>query len=51
VTGDGVMTKNHFRDNTTMYETDAAMAAQSIMNLKESADLIIPGHDNLIVNR
>ena len=51
VAGDGVMTKNHFRDNTTMYETDAAMAAQSIMNLKESADLIIPGHDNLIVNR
>lgn len=49
-TGDGVMTKSHFIYNTTAFEKDAAMAAKSILNLKDSADIIIPGHDNLIIN-
>lgn len=50
VTGDGVMTKNHFRDGTTMFERDAALAKETIRGLHAIADLIIPGHDNVIVN-
>jgi len=50
--GDGVMTGHHFQRETTEFEQDAALAAQTIRNLKESADAVIPGHDNLIlVNR
>ena len=50
VAGDGVMTKYHFKNNTTEFQKDAEMAAASIQNMKESFDIIIPGHDNLILN-
>ncbi|MDE7186769.1 MAG: hypothetical protein K2O13_04595, partial [Lachnospiraceae bacterium] len=48
--GDGVMTKNHFRDNTTMFEKDKAMASETILRIKETYDVVVPGHDNLILN-
>lgn len=48
--GDAVMTKNHFRENTTMFEKDAAMAAETIRWIKKIYDGVIPGHDNLIFN-
>jgi len=51
VAGDGVMTKYHFYYNTTEFEKDAELAADSIRNLKENFDIIIPGHDNAIVYR
>lgn len=44
------MTKNHFRDNTAMFEKDTAMAAETIRKIKETYDVVIPGHDNLILN-
>ena len=51
VAGDAVMTKNHFFHNTSMFEKDSAQAAQTICRLKEDADLIVPGHDNILFNR
>lgn len=51
IAGDGVMTKNHFKYNTTEFEEDRKEAIQSILNIKESFDIIIPGHDNLIINK
>jgi glyoxylase-like metal-dependent hydrolase (beta-lactamase superfamily II) len=51
VAGDAVMTKYHYRHNASQFEKDAAMAAQTIINLKQSADVVVPGHDNLIINR
>lgn len=53
VAGDAVMTKYHYEDNKTEFQPNPKMkeiAAQTIMNLKESFDLVIPGHDNVIVN-
>lgn len=50
VAGDSVMTKQHFRDNTTMFEEDAQMAAATIQNIKKEYDIVIPGHDNMLVN-
>ncbi len=52
VAGDSVMTKHHLEHNTTEYQPDPIsneIAAQTIINIKESFDLVIPGHDNLIV--
>lgn len=50
VAGDGVMTRDHFRHRTTMFGEDSKVAADTIRMLEEMADIIIPGHDNLIVN-
>lgn len=50
VAGDGVMTKNHLIHNTSMFESDSAQAAETLRQLKDMADLIIPGHDNVIIN-
>ena len=52
VAADAVMTANHFRDRVTEFQNDEALrqqAAQSIQNMAESFDLVVPGHDNLIV--
>lgn len=49
VAGDGVMTKNHFLKNTTEFQWDVNIAAETIRNIKESFDFVIPGHDGLIV--
>lgn len=49
VAADGVMTRAHYREETTMFERDAVQAMMSIRHLKEIADLVVPGHDNVIV--
>ncbi|MDR3247305.1 MAG: hypothetical protein LBT39_00840, partial [Treponema sp.] len=52
VAGDGVMTGCHFKERTTEFQSDPAMlpvAAATIQNIAESFDLVVPGHDNLIV--
>ena len=50
--GDGAMTANHFRDRITLIQTDEATAKivrETTENMEESFDIIIPGHDNLII--
>lgn len=52
VAGDAVMTKYHFRDERTEFQDDPALvarAAQTIRDIKDSFDLVLPGHDNLII--
>ena len=52
VAGDAVMSRHHFEHETTDFQQDPEMqriAAQSIRNMKESFDIVIPGHDNLVV--
>ncbi|HEY5466472.1 MAG TPA: MBL fold metallo-hydrolase [Clostridia bacterium] len=53
VAADAVMTKYHYQNNTTEFQPDPemnAVAARTIENIKESFDMVIPGHDQLIVN-
>jgi glyoxylase-like metal-dependent hydrolase (beta-lactamase superfamily II) len=48
VASDSVMTRNHFHDRRTEYQPDPtmqALAAETIANMAESFDIIIPGHD------
>ena len=50
--GDGVMTGYHFKDRATEFQPDSAwvkIAGESIENIAESFDFVIPGHDNLII--
>jgi carotenoid cleavage dioxygenase-like enzyme len=50
--GDGVMTAYHFKDRATEFQPDSAWvktAGESIENMAESFDFVIPGHDNLII--
>jgi len=52
IAGDGVMTGYHFRDRLTEFQQDAALvktAAETIENIAESFDIVLPGHDNLII--
>ena len=52
VAGDSVMSKYHFDHETTDFQPDPAMnvvAGQTIRNMKESFDIVVPGHDNMIV--
>lgn len=52
IAGDAVMTKNHFVAGTTEFQDDPKMreiAAVTISNIKESFDIVIPGHDNILV--
>ena len=52
VAGDGVMTSYHFRDRATEFQNDSAwvkIAGQTIENIAGSFDLVVPGHDNLII--
>ena len=52
VAADAVMSKYHFDDEKTDFQPDPAMndvAKQTIRNMKESFDIVIPGHDNMIV--
>ncbi len=54
VVGDAVMTKGHFRNRTTEFQSDpdyVKIAGQTIENLDESFDIVVPGHDNLILTR
>ena len=51
VAADAIMTKQHFANETAEFEADTALASQTIRNIKESFDIAIPGHDNLILIR
>ena len=50
IAGDAVLTRDHF-DNARVFErsADPAQAKQSFADILEIADIIVPGHDNLIV--
>ena len=50
VAGDAVLTRDHF-ENARIFErsADPAAARESFADISEVADIIIPGHDNLIV--
>lgn len=50
VAGDAVVTKNHFRDETNNYEDDVQRAIETQRFIKKNFDVIIPGHDNIIIN-
>jgi glyoxylase-like metal-dependent hydrolase (beta-lactamase superfamily II) len=52
VAADSVMTRFHFTHETTDFQQDPEMrrvAAQTIRSMKESFDIVVPGHDNIIV--
>jgi glyoxylase-like metal-dependent hydrolase (beta-lactamase superfamily II) len=49
---DSVVTRNHFRDRATEFQPDQSMwpvAAETIGKIAGSFDIVVPGHDNLIV--
>jgi glyoxylase-like metal-dependent hydrolase (beta-lactamase superfamily II) len=49
---DAVMTRMHFKDRLTQFPPSEELrkkAAETIDNIAESFDIIIPGHDNLVV--
>lgn len=48
VAGDGIMTRHHFKHETTEFEKDARLAAETIRSIKQSFDFVIPGHDGLV---
>lgn len=50
VAGDAVMTKHHYAHETTEFERDRAQAIETIRALKRIANLVIPGHDNVIIH-
>jgi glyoxylase-like metal-dependent hydrolase (beta-lactamase superfamily II) len=52
VSADAVMTRGHFEDRLTEFQPDPALmaaAAETIRNIAESFDMVVPGHDTLIV--
>jgi len=52
VAGDAVMTKYHFDAGVTDFQNDPIMtakAAQTIQDIKESYDIVVPGHDNMVI--
>jgi len=49
---DAVMTRNHFRDRATEFQNDPSLrslGAATIQNIADSFDIVVPGHDNIIV--
>jgi glyoxylase-like metal-dependent hydrolase (beta-lactamase superfamily II) len=49
---DAVMTRDHFRDKVTEFQKDPALqalASETIASIAESFDVIIPGHDDLVL--
>lgn len=51
ITGDGVITQDHFLAGQVLPNAfDIKQAQQSMAEVYEIADLIIPGHDNLFLN-
>jgi glyoxylase-like metal-dependent hydrolase (beta-lactamase superfamily II) len=50
VAADAVMTKQHYAHNTAEYTNDMETVAKTIKGLKRATDIVIPGHDNVIIN-
>ena len=51
--GDAVMTGYHFKDRATEFQNDPAwvkIAGETIENIDESFDIVLPGHDNLVIH-
>ena len=52
VAGDAVMNREYFAAEEGYYNSvDFGQAAETIRRIKAAADLVIPGHDNLVLNR
>lgn len=51
IAADAVMTRDHFREQTCMFEQDKEQAAATIQWLRRHVEIIIPGHDNIIMNQ
>lgn len=52
IAGDAVATQEHLEQGRVLRGAyDAAMAKDSLFEIVEIADLIVPGHDNIQVNR
>jgi len=50
VAGDAVLTREHFERGQVFNRSfDAAKAGESLMELAQVADIIVPGHDNVFV--
>jgi len=52
VAGDAVMSRHHFEHETTDFQPDPEMqkvAKKTIQAMKASFDIVVPGHDNLVV--
>lgn len=50
IAGDAVMTRDHWRERQGHHNSaDLALAARSIAQLGELADIVVPGHDNFFV--
>jgi len=52
VAGDAVMSKYHLDAEVTDFQIDPQMkakAAETIRNIKESFDIVVPGHDNMVI--
>ena len=52
IAGDAVMTGYHYKDRATEFQPDSEwvkIAADTIENIDQSFDLVLPGHDNLII--
>lgn len=50
VAADAAMTKYHYSHGTAEYTLDTEIVAATIEMIKNEADIVIPGHDNVIVN-
>ena len=50
ITGDAVLTREHFQHNQLAEEAaDRARAAESLAEIYDIADVVIPGHDNMFI--
>ncbi len=51
ITGDGVMNREYFAAEEGYHNSiDFELAAATIRSIKAAADLVIPGHDNVLLN-
>lgn len=51
ITGDAVPTQGHFEAGQVFQESfDINQAKESLTEVYEIADIIVPGHDNVFVN-
>lgn len=49
VAGDAVVSRHHFRELANNFEDDAQEARRTQESIRETFDVIIPGHDNLFL--
>lgn len=49
VAGDAVVSRHHFKDYANNFEDDVKQARLTQLEIKETFDVVIPGHDNLFL--